>query len=506
MKLLIRNFLADECNKLVSRHFEYLFQLHDGMVRAEKRLGLPVGKTIRKPEYWAIDDRFNPFIVRRGTTLDHYSEILDKRIKHLSYKPQPAIIHDVAKEDGSVRKTNVYQIPDAAISRLVYKSLLHKNLTRLSAYAYAYREDRGAHDAVHAIHSEWKTLDRVYVAEFDFAKFFDNIGHDYVWRVLDRHGFICSNTERCVLERFLVSETAPTASYKSGPYTPRKRGIPQGTSVSLFLANIACWELDRALERIGVAFARYADDTVVWSSSYEKIVQAYDAIKRYSEMMEVPINVEKSHGVHLISDGKAEISTKGSIDFLGYRISPAAIAIKDGRVEKIKAKISHIAYQNLLQPISQGIFNTDRLGDIDLDYLVSLSQIRRYLYGGLTDDMLRKYIRGQIPRINFVGLMSFYPLVNDSAQLSLLDGWLIHVLKQCLKKRESMWGATKSVTLPGPTPDWISNLTKLKTWTSPSGIRYDLRIPSFTLINKALHVATEKSGLAAATHPGSVYY
>jgi len=39
----------------------------------------------------------------------------------------------------------------------------------------------------------------------------------------------------------------------------RERGIPQGTSISLFLANVAPWDLDRSLERLGVSFVRYAD-------------------------------------------------------------------------------------------------------------------------------------------------------------------------------------------------------------------------------------------------------
>ncbi len=499
--------LADECNKLANRHFEYLFQLHDGVNRTSKRLGVKINKTIHLPKYWSLHPAFNPYKTRTPKMLECYSEVLDRRLKKRTYKPRAAVIHHVEKEDGTKRELNIYQLPDAAISRLVYKSLLHKNLNRFSAYAYAYREDRGAHDAVQVIYSEWKTVDRVYVAEFDFAKFFDNIGHDYLWRVLDRHRFIYSLAERCVLERFLESETASHANYHTGPFNKRKRGIPQGTSVSLFLANLACWELDRALERLGVGFARYADDTVIWSDSYTKVVQAYDVIKIHSELMEVPINLDKSHGVSLVTrQPKGEIVWKPAIDFVGYRVGPSSIAIKDSRVKKTKAKLSHIAYQNLIQPLKHGTFNTLRLNEVDMDYIVTLSQIRRYLYGGLGDEKLRLYIRGQIPKINFVGLMSYFPLVNDQAQLALLDGWLIYILKQCLKKREGMWKSVKGMTLPGPKPDWIQDLTHLKSWTAPSGAEYDLRIPSFSLISKALHIAMNKSGISAATHPEAGYY
>lgn len=507
MRVLLRSFLKEECDKLVTRHFEYLFQLREATNRAGNRLGTLPAKRVQVPNYWAIDPRFNPFKVRKDKALDWYSEVLDRRLKKRSYEPRPAVVHTIKKEDGTDRILNVYQLPDAAVSRLVYKSLLHKNLNRFSAYAYAYREDRGSHDAVQAIYSEWKRLDRVYVAEFDFSKFFDNILHKYLWRVLDQHGFICSPAERCVLEAFLRSTTAPATTYKAGPFAMREKGIPQGTSVSLFLANLACWELDMSLERLGVGFARYADDTVVWSESYAKVIGAYDLIKKYSDLMEVPINLDKSQGINVVARrGRAEISFKPSIDFLGYKISPASVAIKEGRVKKIKAKISFIVYQNLLQPLKKGIFNSARLAGIDWDYLVAISQIRRYLYGGLNDEKLRMYIRGQIPHIRFMGLMSFYPLVNDKEQLALLDGWLIYLLKQCLKKREAMWVGTKGTSLPGPTPDWIENLTDFKTWTSPTGHTYDFKIPSFSLINRALVAAMERSGISAATHPKSAYY
>src|SRR5688500_12096936 len=147
MRALIRGFLSEECEKHVARHFDYLFQLNESVVRAKKRLGKTAPKRVQLPNYWAIDPRFNPFKVRNKRTLDWYSEVLDRRIKRRSYKPEPAVLHIIKKGDGTDRVLNVYQLPDAAVSTLTYKSLLHKNVNRFSAYAYAYREEKGAHDA-----------------------------------------------------------------------------------------------------------------------------------------------------------------------------------------------------------------------------------------------------------------------------------------------------------------------------------------------------------------------
>ena len=99
--------------------------------------------------------QFNPFNVRTTRKLTTYAKTLAAKIRTRTYKPMPAVIHYVPKGDGKRRTLNIFQLPDAAISNLVFKSLLQKNVGRFSAYAYAYREDKTPHDAVNEIFNEW---------------------------------------------------------------------------------------------------------------------------------------------------------------------------------------------------------------------------------------------------------------------------------------------------------------------------------------------------------------
>ncbi len=504
MRADLRKKLKDECDKHVRRYLEYLYDLDDRANRKSTRVGAPKQKDVRIPRYWGLDPRFNPFKVRLPRKLDTYSFTISQAIRQRRYKPATAVIRTIEKEGGGFRPINIFQLPDAALSRMIYKSLLKKNLSRFSSYAYAYREERSAHDAVYRMFAEWKRVDRIYVAEFDFTKFFDNISHDHIKHLLSDYDFLVTDEERFVIDAFLKSKTDPLDSYSPTGGTTREVGIPQGTSISLFLANLACWEMDHALERLGVGFCRYADDTVIWSESYSKTVEAYEIIKEYGSRMGVPINVEKSGGISLVTKQKhAEISFKRSIEYLGYSVSPCNLSFNATCIKKIKGKLSYLAYQNLLQPLKQGIFNRSRLSGIDWDYLVALDQIRRYLYGGLKDETLRLYLRGQIPQLNFRGLMSYYPLVNDAKQISMLDGWLIYTLKQCLILRERLWITNHGLRLPGPRPDWIENLPALKSWRDSSGVHYDLRVPSFALINKAMQVGIKKVGVTAVSSPSS---
>ena len=182
-----------------------------------------------------------------------------------------------------------------------------------------------------------------------------------MWKVLESEGFIVSPEERHVINAFLESSACDKKNYPVGAQQ-RRRGIPEGTSVSLFLASVACWELDKGLERLGVGFSRYADDTLIWSDEYAKIVRAYYWIDECAQRMGVPLNASKSYGISLLSRiGKSgELNQKDDVKYLGYRISLNNNSISDGKVKEIKAKISFLAYQNLLQPLKLGIFNDQR--------------------------------------------------------------------------------------------------------------------------------------------------
>ena len=504
----MKRSIVDECKKLIDRHYDYLFELEENTRRKRRRLGSPIAKKVLHPRYWDVHYGFNPFKVRSQKYLNTYAYTLSTKLKALAYQPQTSIIHTIPKVSGGSRELNIFQVPDATVSRLVYKSLLSKNVNRFSAYTYAYREDRDAHDAILHIASDWQGRDRVYVAEFDFSKFFDRITHEYLWNVLRNYGFLYTEMEEQVLHAFLSSKYAPATSYKPGTGTPRTIGIPQGTSVSLFLANLACWELDKEMERIGAHFARYADDTLVWSNSYDQVVRAYDAISHFSKLMGVPINFDKSEGITLISERTGEeFKTKSTVKFLGYDISLKRVSISARSIPHIKERISYIIYENLLQPLRQGVFNSSRLALLDWDYVTALAQVRRYLYGGLDDTKLRRFRLGIVPHLRFRGIMSYYPLVNDEQQLKNLDGWLIHTLQQALRLRQKLWHTKAGINLPGPSSNWIDELARIKKWVHPTTNEvYDLRIPSFLLINRTMRIGLKRGGLSSITNPKSRYY
>ncbi|WP_412543482.1 hypothetical protein [Pseudomonas aeruginosa] len=54
-----------------------------------------------------------------------------------------------------------------------------------------------------------------------------------------------------------------------------------------------CWKIDKTLEKSGLKFARYADDTVIWSPDYAAICKSFTIINDFSKEAGVPINAKK---------------------------------------------------------------------------------------------------------------------------------------------------------------------------------------------------------------------
>ena len=315
----------------------YLSELAREIARREARTGLHQQKTIQIPEHWGVDPGFNPYYVRRKAKA--IARAVERALANRTYRSRTAFKYLIAKPGGGLREVAIFQIADSALSLLTFKRLMDKNARHLSPSAYAYRSDLSIHDAILHIASDLKLRNRIYLAEFDFKKFFDTISHNHILKMLDDRRFFVTVRERFIISQFLATQSARAHEYL-GPLLERQEGIHQGTSLSLFLANIAAYPLDRRLEGLGVGFARYADDTLIWSDTYSEIGRAANALEETAIEMGVDINFLKSKGITLLAPPgmRAEIPAQNSVDFIGYKLSQANLSIRDQKVMDIKKK------------------------------------------------------------------------------------------------------------------------------------------------------------------------
>jgi RNA-directed DNA polymerase len=501
--------IREEAAKLIRRHEMYMSNLAAELRRKSIRSGLPVPKKILRPSHWSVANGFNPYYVRKHARA--IARTMERTLASREYEPRPAFQYQVPRPDGTMRKVSLFRVADSALSRLIFARLMEKNARHFSASAYAYRGDLSIHDAILHIASDLRQRNRLYLAEFDFTKYFDSISHDHILRMLEDRLFFVTRRERFIIERFLQTPVYEGHDY-IGPHqqNTRDKGIPQGTSISLFLANLAAYPLDRRLERMGLGFARYADDTLIWSESYAEIGRAANTLEDAAAEMGVNISFLKSKGITLLSPPgfPSEIKAQSSVSFLGYKISQQHLSIRTESVRKIKKHISYLIYRNLLQEPKKGNLVSGRIlgqGQIDLDYPVLIYQLRRYLYGGLSEAMVRRFLYRQTPNLRFRGLMSFYPIVDDEPLLRELDGWMLATVIRALKLRAKMWNAYFPGALPTPHGKSTAQILQLRINPLP-GHLVDLRFPSFLRISKLLRRAAATYGAAAIANPKSAKY
>jgi hypothetical protein len=225
---------------------------------------------------------------------------------------------------------------------------------------------------------------------------------------------------------------------------------------------------------------RYADDTLIWSRDHAHLSQAVNQLKLASERIGAKLNPKKSAGIRLfVPPGeKAEITPTDTVSFVGYRFMRNHIGLKPEVIDRMKRRIIRLVWENLFAALEAGTFKIDRiLPDVDRDYLVLIMQIRRYLYGNLTEEQVRNLEHGEVKQIRFPGVMSYFPLVDDLEQLQAFDGWLVATLHNALRKRARMIRSLGAKHLPRPHGLRRASLISAEAFRS-DGARVDLRIPS----------------------------
>lgn len=459
--------------------------------RYTRRTGSAAGTpSISEPTWWSHHPHFNPrYCISHARYL---SRIIWRRLQEGEYAPVPAIQFDIPKPDGTSRQIMAFAIPDAALANVLHRNITQRNINLFSAYSFAYRPDKGVFDAILHLRRSLSGP-KSYIIQYDFSKYFDTIDHRYLERILfDRRLFLLSTAEGVAIKAFLRHRYQTFPDYASGDFLERRAGVPQGCSLSLFLSNAAAHDLDLSLERQNGTFVRFADDVVAITHSYRDAVAVSAEFRAHCRDAGLRINYEKSPGILLFGGGPererrdftldvddgARLETIPCIDYLGHRLSSTGVGLPDKTIKRIKRRIAEIIYKHLFlhRRGAGGVFNSGRVGPgfVDWDLVTCLNEIRNYMYGGLHEGQLAAFLgnTARLPHIR--GLMAFLPLVQNSAQLKELDGWLLNILRRAQRERAKVvasFGGTLAVI---PETELIDG-----SWYVYPLISQDMTLPSF---------------------------
>src|SRR6185503_2236293 len=122
----------------------------------------------------------------------------------------------------------------------------------------------------------------------DLERFFDRVNHDSLMaRVAARV------TDKRVLK--LIRAFLKSGVMEDGLVSPVDEGTPQGGPLSPLLSNLVLDEFDRELERRGLRFARYADDSNIYVRSRRAGERVMESLTRFiTTKLKLKVNELKS--------------------------------------------------------------------------------------------------------------------------------------------------------------------------------------------------------------------
>lgn len=450
MRKELEDRLLKECTKHIARYMAKLREGYADRRRYERRTGKTALFPLEtKPQHWALDQQFDPFYVR-----SHHESIAfgpTRSIKNGLYAPKPSLRLEVPKSGGRVRGINIFTIVDSAVSCWLHGKLLDRNYPAFSGYSYAYRSDRTGHHAIEHLAQTMSSRQRAYVLEYDFKKYFDSIDPNYLLRVI-KTNVKCSPREEMLIPAFLRYRFAKGASaYANEQFEISTLGFPQGTTISLFFANVACLELDREIERTGATFARFADDTVIVCDDYSVANRLARIMLSHGVRSGAGINKMKSGGISQVGDSdltELKNSTQSFV-FLGHKISTTSVTPAPHTVKRLKRELARIIYNNLLFYPKRGEFSPERFASgFDWDLVNCIDELRRALYGDLSSIYINKALSKQEPLRLSTCKLSYYALVEAAGEFVRLDGWLADALSRAYNLRRQTLLSRAGFTLP----------------------------------------------------------
>ncbi len=238
MEATIRRYLEKECKKLIARHESLIRQSKRDQKRFKKRTGQDAGnpKSYR-PQYWEAHPHFDPYYVR--SRLDEIAHGLAESIRADTYQVSPAFCFSIPKPGGGLREVTIFTVPDSSVAHYLYRELLRRNGHRFSSYCFAYRPDRTAHFAVEHLFKAIQRQKRLFILEYDFARYFDTISHHYLEDLMKRELYVSPREQKLSGAFLRFRRARGYSAFLKKAFEDNDRGIAQGNSLSLFLANVA---------------------------------------------------------------------------------------------------------------------------------------------------------------------------------------------------------------------------------------------------------------------------
>jgi RNA-directed DNA polymerase len=279
-----------------------------------------------------------------GFLKQHWPAIREQLLNG-TYEPQPVRRVEIPKPDGGKRKLGIPTVLDRFIQQAVMQVLRDSWDGTFSDHSYGFRPGRSAHQAVEQA-QQYIAEGCRWVVDLDLEKFFDRVNHDKLMaRIAERV------SDKRILK--LIRAFLRAGVMEDGLVSPVDEGTPQGGPLSPLLSNMVLDELDQELERRGLRFARYGDDSNIYVRSRRAGERVMGSIVRFiTTKLRLKVNQRKS-----------AVARPWERKFLGFsftwnrepkrRIAPKAVFRFKERVRELTRRTKGVSIERMAEELAR---------------------------------------------------------------------------------------------------------------------------------------------------------